>query len=85
MQSSGLRGGLYELTILCHVTVPANRIGHTSHGGPFSAPVLKMIAEFLSLTAFGVFSVRSSQTSIEPLILWLAQANLCMPPRRPWF
>lgn len=36
--------------------VPANRIGHVSHGGPFTAPVLKMIQEFISLTVFGFFS-----------------------------
>ena len=43
-------------------SVPANRIGHAHHGGPFSAPVLKIvIAEFWSLTTFGVFSVRSCE------------------------
>lgn len=29
-----------------------------SNGGPFSAPVLKVIQECISLTAFGLFSVR---------------------------
>ena len=38
--------------------VPANRLGHVSHGGPFTAPVLKMIQEFISLTVFGFVSVR---------------------------
>lgn len=36
--------------------VPANRIAHTSNGGPFSAPQLKVIAEVCSLTTFFVFS-----------------------------
>ena len=36
--------------------VPANRLGHVSSGGPFSAPVLKVIQELLSLSAFAVFS-----------------------------
>ena len=36
--------------------VPANRVGHVSSGGPFSAPVLKVIQELVSLTAFAVFS-----------------------------
>ena len=36
--------------------VPANRLGHVSGGGPFSAPVLKVIQELLSLSAFAVFS-----------------------------
>jgi hypothetical protein len=36
--------------------VPANRVGHVSSGGPFSAPVLKVIQELISLSAFAVFS-----------------------------
>jgi uncharacterized protein (DUF486 family) len=36
--------------------VPANRVGHVSSGGPFSAPVLKVVQELLSLSAFAVFS-----------------------------
>lgn len=30
-----------------------------SNGGPFSAPILKVIQECISLTAFGIFSVRA--------------------------
>lgn len=37
--------------------VPANRIGHFSGGGPFTAPQLKVIAEFLSLSTFAIFSI----------------------------
>lgn len=36
--------------------VPANRIAHQEFGGPFSAPQLKVISEFCSLTTFAVFS-----------------------------
>ena len=34
------------------LAVPANRIGHISHGGPFSAPQLKMLQEAIALTVF---------------------------------
>ncbi|MCA3004862.1 MAG: DMT family protein [bacterium] len=37
--------------------VPANRIGHVSHGGPFTAPQLKIIQEGLTLTIFAGFSL----------------------------
>jgi uncharacterized protein (DUF486 family) len=37
--------------------VPANRIGHINHGGPFSAPQLKIIQEAITLTVFGLFTM----------------------------
>lgn len=37
--------------------VPANRYGHVSQGGPFTAPQLKVIQEAITLTVFGVFSI----------------------------
>src|SRR5262245_42641260 len=37
--------------------VPANRLGHVRHGGPYSAPQLKIIQEAISLAVFGVFSI----------------------------
>lgn len=37
--------------------VPANRIGHFSHGGPFTAAQLKVIQEAITLTVFTVFAV----------------------------
>ncbi|MCA9275249.1 MAG: DMT family protein [Phycisphaerales bacterium] len=37
--------------------VPANRIGHLSHGGPFTAAQLKIIQEAITLCVFIVFSV----------------------------
>ncbi len=32
------------------LAVPANRLGHIAHGGPFTAPQLKMIQESIALT-----------------------------------
>lgn len=37
--------------------VPANRLGHVSQGGPFSAPQLKILQEAITLTIFGAFTV----------------------------
>ncbi len=37
--------------------VPANRLGHVQHGGPFTLPQLKIIQEAITLTVFGVFSI----------------------------
>jgi uncharacterized protein (DUF486 family) len=36
--------------------VPANRLGHMSRGGPFTAPQLKVIQEAITLLVFSVFS-----------------------------
>lgn len=37
--------------------VPANRIGHKEHGGPFSLVELKVIQEVITLTIFMVFTL----------------------------
>lgn len=37
--------------------VPANRYGHVSHGGVFTAPQLKIIQEAVTLIVFSVFTV----------------------------
>lgn len=37
--------------------VPANRIGHASFGGPFTAAQLKIIQEAITLTVFIVFAM----------------------------
>jgi uncharacterized protein (DUF486 family) len=39
------------------LAVPANRLGHVSLGGPFSAPQLKLIQEAIALMVFLVFSL----------------------------
>lgn len=36
--------------------VPANRLGHVSQGGPFSASQLKILQEAITLTVFLVFA-----------------------------
>lgn len=37
--------------------VPANRLGHASFGGPFTAPQLKVIQEAITLLVFAGFSI----------------------------
>ena len=37
--------------------VPANRVGHASFGGPFSAAQLKVLQEAITLTVFIVFAM----------------------------
>lgn len=37
--------------------VPANRIGHFAHGGPFTAAQLKVLQEAITLTVFIAFAV----------------------------
>lgn len=37
--------------------VPANRIGHVDHGGPLTAPQLKILQEAITLTVFTVFTI----------------------------
>ncbi len=39
------------------LAVPANRLGHVSLGGPFTAPQLKLIQEAIALLVFLVFSL----------------------------
>ncbi|MCC6285505.1 MAG: DMT family protein [Phycisphaerales bacterium] len=46
--------------------VPANRFGHTSHGGPLSAPQLKVIQEALTLSIFAVFSLVVLKEKLRP-------------------
>jgi hypothetical protein len=39
------------------LAVPANRLGHIAHGGPFTAPQLKVLQEGIALLVFLVFSI----------------------------
>jgi uncharacterized protein len=39
------------------LAVPANRIGHVSFGGPFTAPQLKIMQEGIALLVFVVFTI----------------------------
>ncbi len=37
--------------------VPANRMGHVDHGGPFTLPQLKIMQEAITLAVFTVFTI----------------------------
>lgn len=37
--------------------VPANRLGHVEHGGPFTLPQLKILQEAITLVVFSLFTV----------------------------
>jgi uncharacterized protein (DUF486 family) len=37
--------------------VPANRIGHIDHGGPFTLPQLKILQEVITLAVFLLFTI----------------------------
>lgn len=37
--------------------VPANRMGHTDHGGPFTLPQLKIMQEAITLVVFVAFTI----------------------------
>jgi uncharacterized protein (DUF486 family) len=68
--------------------VPANRLGHLSWGGPFSAPQLKVIQEAVTLTIFGLFStwVLKERLRVNELIafgLILVAVAVAMSGRAP--
>jgi uncharacterized protein (DUF486 family) len=51
--------------------VPANRIGYSGHGGPFSLVELKVIQEVISISVFIIFTLivfRTEQFRINHLI-----------------
>ncbi|MBL8764604.1 MAG: DMT family protein [Phycisphaerae bacterium] len=63
--------------------VPANRLGHTDHGGPFTAPQLKVIQEAVTLVVFTVFSIavlreKPRPTDYAAFILVLAAVAVSM-------
>lgn len=37
--------------------VPANRVGHRDHGGPFTLPQLKIMQEAITLVVFTAFTI----------------------------
>ena len=51
--------------------VPANRLGHINHGGPFSAPQLKVIQEAITIVVFAVFSATILKERLKPTD-WIA-------------
>jgi uncharacterized protein len=46
--------------------VPANRMGHQSFGGPFTAPQLKVLQEAITLLVFGFFSTWVLKERVRP-------------------
>lgn len=46
--------------------VPANRLGHAAHGGPLSAPQLKIIQEAVTLVVFAAFSALVLKERLRP-------------------
>ena len=57
------------------LAVPANRIGHVSNGGPFSAPQLKILQEAITLVVFVPFAILYMKQPIKLDYLWAA---LCL-------
>lgn len=61
--------------------VPANRIGHVSQGGPFTAGQLKIIQEAVTLTVFLVFSALVLKEKLrlnEMIAFGLIFAGVCV-------
>ncbi len=54
--------------------VPANRIGHKDHGGPFSMLELKVIQEVISLIVFVIFAIFVFKTET---ITWNHALGFC--------
>ncbi len=46
--------------------VPANRIGHFTHGGPFTAPQLKILQEAITLVVFLGFAAVILKERVRP-------------------
>jgi len=66
--------------------VPANRLGHVSQGGPFTAPQLKILQEAITLAVFTVFTVlvlgeRPRPNDIVAFLLILAAVAVSMSGR----
>lgn len=67
--------------------VPANRLGHFQHGGPFTAPQLKVIQEAVTLVVFAGFSLvvlkeKLRGTDIAAFVLVFAGVAVAMLGRR---
>ena len=67
--------------------VPANRIGHADHGGPFSLPQLKVLQEAITLGVFTVFTIvvaheRPRPTDLVAFALIFAAVAVSMGGRR---
>lgn len=68
--------------------VPANRLGHFQHGGPFTAPQLKVLQEAITLVVFAGFSTlvlkeRLRVTDAVAFALIFAGVAVAMLGRKP--
>lgn len=68
--------------------VPGNRIGHVSHGGPFTTPQLKVLQEAITLVVFAVFAIfvlgdRFRWNDIAAFVLIFAAVAVSMIGRNP--
>ncbi|MGD9690350.1 MAG: DMT family protein [Phycisphaerales bacterium] len=68
--------------------VPANRVGHAAHGGPFTLPQLKVLQEAITLVVFGVFTIvvmgeRLRWTDLVAFGLVFAGVSVAMLGRHP--
>jgi uncharacterized protein (DUF486 family) len=45
--------------------VPANRVGHIDHGGPFTMPQLKIMQEAITLVVFTMFVVLVAKEKVR--------------------
>lgn len=68
--------------------VPANRIGHVGHGGPFTMSQLKVIQEAIALAVFVVFAVlvlkeRPRWNEAVAFVLIFAAVAVAMMGRAP--
>lgn len=67
--------------------VPANRMGHVSHGGPFTLPQLKIMQEAITLVVFTFFTIlvakeKLKMTDYIAFTLVLAAVTVSMYGRR---
>jgi len=61
--------------------VPANRVGHTTYGGPLSAAQLKVIQEAITLTVFtgvAVFVLKEKLRSTDAVAFVLVLAGVAV-------
>lgn len=61
--------------------VPANRLGHIDHGGPLSAPQLKVLQEAITLSVFAVFTLvvlREKPRPADYIAFTLIMAAVCI-------
>jgi uncharacterized protein (DUF486 family) len=68
--------------------VPANRLGHVDHGGPFTLAQLKILQEAITLAVFTAFTILVAKEKIRltdaiAMMLVFAGVAVSMLGRRP--